>query len=261
MNILSLTSYEFAAALKKCPGIIVPIGSIEQHGPMGLLGCDALCAETIAKAAGDRGDILVAPVLAYTSAQFNMSFPGTISVRSRTMMSLVEDIVDSLHRHGVLGVYFLNAHGANIAPIRAAMHDIYSRLGDDSPRIRCRSWWDFDSVNEIRSREFGKWEGLHATPSEISITQKYHRVPDVDIPSDPPRALETAFFRDHAGDFHPPAEQHKAEFPDGRVGAHSALATPEIGAEIVKVAGEALVNDFRAFLSELVTSSLAPADA
>jgi creatinine amidohydrolase len=251
VNLLTLSSAEFAEALAAKPGVIIPIGSIEQHGPMGLLGCDTLCAETVAQEAGTRGKLLVAPVLAYTSAQFNMDFPGTISVRSRTLMSLIEDIVDSLHHQGVKGVYFLNAHGANIAPIRSAMHDIYSRLGDSAPRIRCRSWWDFDAVNVIREREFGDWEGMHATPSEISITQKYHRTPDVIAAEEPERKLDAAFIQNHAGDFHPPAAQHKAEFPDGRVGAHSALASPDAGAAIVDAAATALIDDFNAFMHEI----------
>ena len=251
MNILTHTSSEIEQLLETTPGVIIPIGSIEQHGPIGLVGCDALCAETIALEAGKLGNILIAPVIAYTSAQFNMSFPGTISIRSRTLMSLIEDIVDSLHRQGVKGVYFLNAHGANIAPIRAAMHDIYSRLGDAAPRIRCRSWWDFESVNDIRTREFGEWEGMHATPSEISITQKYQRIPDAENPGQPENSLPASFIRDHAGDFHPPAEQHRAEFPDGRVGSHSALASPSVGADIVAAASQAVVDDFRAFMSGL----------
>ena len=251
MNLLTLTSTEFAEALAEKPGVIIPIGSVEQHGPMGLLGCDTLCAESVAQEAGTLGQILIAPVLAYTSAQFNMEFPGTISIRSRTQMSLIEDIVDSLYRQTVKGVYFLNAHGANIAPIRAAMHDIYSRLGDAAPRIRCRSWWDFDAVNVIRTREFGAWEGMHATPSEISITQHYHRIPDVDAPDEPARQLDAAFLQNHAGDFHPPAKQHKAEFPDGRVGSHSALASPGVGEEIVAAAAAALVDDFNLFMQDI----------
>ena len=213
MNLLTLTSAEFADALGEKPGVIVPIGSIEQHGPIGLLGCDSLCAETIAQEAGKRGKILVAPVLAYTSAQFNMDFPGTISIRSRTLMSLIEDIVDSLHDQGVRGVYFLNAHGANIAPIRSAMHDIYSRIGDSAPRIRCRSWWDFDTVNAIRMREFGDWEGMHATPSEISITQKYYRTPDAVAEENPHENLIQNLSRIMPATFIPPPPSIKPSFP------------------------------------------------
>jgi creatinine amidohydrolase len=121
LRVATLTSAEFDAARRQTPGIIVPIGSIEQHGPIGLLGCDALCAETVAEEAGRLGNILVAPVIAYTSSQFNMAFPGTISIRSRTVMSLIEDIIESLYRQDIRGIYFLNGHGANIAPVRTAM--------------------------------------------------------------------------------------------------------------------------------------------
>ena len=46
---------EIDAYLTKSKGIIVPIGSTEQHGPNGLLGTDAICPEVIAKRAGDAG--------------------------------------------------------------------------------------------------------------------------------------------------------------------------------------------------------------
>ena len=251
MNLTKLTSLEFDAAVRQKPGVIVPIGSIEQHGSIGLLGCDSICAETIAGEAGRLGGILVAPVIAYTSSQFNMEFPGTISIRSRTVMSLVEDIIDSLHFHRVRGVYFLNGHGANIAPVRAAVHDIYSRLGDASPIIRCGSWWDFEEVESIRQSEFGEWEGMHATPSEISITQKFCRVVDTELPRRPEVPLGDQYIRDHAGDFHPPAGIHRQEFPDGRVGSDSSLANPKTGAAIVAAAATALVADFRSFMDEL----------
>ena len=67
MNLLTLTSDEVAGALADNPGVIIPIGSVEQHGPIGLIGCDTLCAESVAQEAGRLGSILIAPVLAYTS--------------------------------------------------------------------------------------------------------------------------------------------------------------------------------------------------
>jgi creatinine amidohydrolase len=251
LRVATLTSAEFDAARRQTPGIIVPIGSIEQHGPIGLLGCDALCAETVAEEAGRLGNILVAPVIAYTSSQFNMAFPGTISIRSRTVMSLIEDIIESLYRQDIRGIYFLNGHGATIAPVRTAMHDVYSRLGDAAPTIRCKNWWDYEEVNRIRQREFGQWEGMHATPSEISITQKFHRVADAKPPARPEVPLDESYIREHAGDFHPPAVTHRREFPDGRVGSDSAMARPEIGASIVASAAAALAADFHAFMAEV----------
>ncbi len=92
---------------------------------------------------------------------------------------------------------------------------------------------------------------MHATPSEISITQKFHRVADAKPPARPEVPLDESYIREHAGDFHPPAVTHRREFPDGRVGSDSAMARPEIGASIVASAAAALAADFHAFMAEV----------
>lgn len=244
-----LTSTEAKALLDAKPVVVLPTGSLEQHGPIGLCGTDVLCAESIAVAVGRNRGVVVLPPLAYMPAQFNMGFAGTISIRTKTLMALFEDIVGALAVQGVTGVYVLNGHGANLAPIQAATHDLYAVMGEAAPRIRLKSWWDFAGVNEIRRTAFGAWEGMHATPSEISITEAAIRIVDAKRPEAPePGPLSEAFIRDHAGDRHAPAASHKAEFPDGRVGSHSALASPEIGQELLKAAVQEIGDDVDAFL-------------
>ena len=75
-----MTWLEVDAYLAASGGILLPVGSTEQHGPMGLIGTDALCATTIAERAAARCDAVVAPTLALTPAPFNTAFPGTISI-------------------------------------------------------------------------------------------------------------------------------------------------------------------------------------
>ena len=79
--------------VSRVPGIILPAGSTEQHGPMGLIGTDALCAEAIAERAASTAGCLVAPVLAYTPASFNMAFAGTVSVSEALFRAMVAEIV------------------------------------------------------------------------------------------------------------------------------------------------------------------------
>ena len=90
---------------------------------------------------------------------------------------------------------------------------------------------------------------MHATPSEIAITQATHRIVPPGDAKDPPRKLSPDFIRAHAGDRHGPPEAHRRDFPDGRVGSHSALATPEIGRELLAVAIAALAADYRSFVA------------
>ena len=188
------TWQEVEAYLGRADGILIPVGSTEQHGPMGLIGTDALCAQAIAEAAAGQAGALVAPTLALTPAPFNTGFPGTISISEGLFEALVHEVVTGLTGQGFGKLYFLNGHGANLAPLR--------RVADARTDLRVRSWWDFPEVNEIRQRHFGDWEGMHATPSEVAITQATHRIVPPGDAAQPPRKLSADYIRAHAGDRH-----------------------------------------------------------
>ena len=241
MQLERSTWYEVDAYLKRSDGIILPTGSTEQHGPMGLIGTDTICAGEIAKHVGEATGALVAPAMGWTPAPFNMAFPGTISISEELFEALVVQIVEGLAGQGFRHFYFLNGHGANLAPLR--------RVSERIAGIRVRSWWDFDAVNLLRSQWYGDWEGMHATPAEVSITQATHRVVPPGDATLPPRKLTRAFVEAHAGDRHGPPIEHRAEFPDGRVGSHSALATPKHGEALIKAAVSEISRDYGNFLA------------
>jgi len=242
MKLQAMTWPEVEAYLESSTGLMLPVGSTEQHGPMGLIGTDTLCAEAVADGAAERVGVIVAPAIAYTPAPFNMSFPGTISVSETLFETLVAEIVDGLGSQGFRHIYVVNGHGANLAPLR--------RIAErgQGPGLRIRSWWDFEPVNELRQAYYGEWEGMHATPSEVAITQATTRVIAPPEPArTPPRKLSAEYIKAHAGDRHGPPDEHRKAFPDGRVGSHSALATPQHGEELLKAAVAAVAEDYLAF--------------
>jgi creatinine amidohydrolase len=243
LQLMTWTEVEDYLALSD--GIVIPVGSTEQHGPIGLIGTDALCAEAIAVGAAERAQAIVAPTIALTPAPFNMHFPGTMSVSTSLFQNLVSEVLAGLKQQGFGRFYFLNAHGANLAPLNRVAES------DKKTPICIRSWWDFEPVNVLRRAFFGNWEGMHATPSEVSITQALHRiVPMHPAAKDPPRPLTDEFIQAHSGDRHGPPDQHRAAFPDGRVGAHSALATPEFGQRILEAAQTAVAADMSRFFAQ-----------
>lgn len=251
MRLDHMTWPEVEAYLTRSNAILLPVGSTEQHGPMGLIGTDALCATVIAERAAEQARALVAPTLALTPAPFNMAFPGTISISEPTFTALVGEVIDALAAHGFARIYVLNAHGANLAPLAAVAKK------RPSLAIRLRSWWDFDPVNVLRQEWYGDWEGMHATPSEIAITQAAFRAPPVPKAAlVPPQRLSPDYIRAHSGDRHGPADDHRRDFPDGRVGSHSALARPEHGAALISAAATAVAEDFAAFCGRPVVGSL-----
>ena len=247
MLLQQATWQEVDGYLKDSTGIIVPIGSTEQHGPMGLIGTDALCPEVIAHRVSADAGILVGPTISVGMAQHHLGFSGSITLRPTTLIAVIKDYVLSLARNGFDRFYFLNGHGGNIHTIGAAFSEIYAerslQAGSNAPGIRChhQDWFALPAAKRISAECFGDREGSHATPSEISITQ--YAYPDAikSMPADPAPAAPR-WFTD--------ADDYRALFPDGRIEADSFMASPEVGKRIVDECAAEVVESFNAFTAQ-----------
>ena len=245
--LLSLCTWpEVEAYLKTSKGIVMPIGSIEQHGPNGLMGTDAICAEAIARGVGEAAAAMVGPTIAVGMAVHHMAFPGSMTLKPSTLIAVVRDYVTALAAHGFERFLFVNGHGGNIATLRAAFYEIYAeqreRHGDRAPELRCHvvNWWENAAVGALSKELFGSAEGSHATPSEVSVTQHVH-----------PEAIKTAAMEPHiapAGTFFD-ARDFRRRYPDGRIGSAPSLARPEHGARLVEAAVQGIAVQYRSFVT------------
>jgi len=246
--LLHLSSWpEIEDYLTRSRGIVIPIGSTEQHGPTGLIGTDAICPEAIAARAAEETGFLVGPTFNVGIAQHHLGFPGTITLRPSTMIAAIHDWVSSLARHGFERVYFFNGHGGNISTINAAFSEIYAdrSLGADASNrgpVKCKlaNWWDYAPVMDFCRAKYGASHGSHATPSEIAVTWAIHpeAIKQVEMS---PKVAPTGRFTD--------AEDYRAKFPDGRIGSDPALAKAEDGAELIALAAKGLIEDYRRFIA------------
>ena len=248
MQLALSTWHEVEEYLRHSRGIIIPIGSTEQHGPNGLIGTDHLDAEFVSKGVGDKIGAMVGPTLAYGMSQHHLGFAGSVTLRPSTMIAMVGDIVNSLVRHGFERFFFINGHGGNIATTGAAFSEIYAessmmRPGSNAPAIRCRlkNWWENPGVQAISKELFGDREGSHATPSEVSVTQFAY-----------PEAIKRKGMapigpkpRDFAD-----ADDYRRLFPDGRIGSDPTLASPEHGKRLVEAAVHDISADYKHFLTQ-----------
>ena len=95
--------------------VVVPIGSIEQHGPHLPLDVDCVCPVGVAKHAAERipDKVLVMPVIPHGYTGHVMDFPGTINVHYQHFIDMVVDVGKSLAYHGFKKIILLNGHGSN----------------------------------------------------------------------------------------------------------------------------------------------------
>lgn len=238
---------EVDAYLEKSRGIVMPIGSTEQHGPNGLIGTDALCPESLAIALGEETGALIAPTISVGMAQHHLAFSGSITLRPSTLILVIQDTVNSLIQHGFESFYFLNGHGGNIATVHAAFSEIYaqSSLGQnptDQSKVRCKlkNWWEADGVMKLSSNLFGDADGSHATCGEVSLTQYAYPHSIKNVEMDPPIAPTGPIYD---------ATDYRKRFPDGRIGSNPALANPDAGEKLFKLALQGLAADYNRFIS------------
>lgn len=246
--LLQLSTWpEVDAYLKTGTGIVMPIGSTEQHGPNGMIGTDAICAEVIGRAVGDATGAMVGPTIGVGMAEHHMAFPGSVTYRPSTLIAVVRDHVLALAAHGFTRFFFVNGHGGNGPTVRAAFYEIYNEMrrtgGMAASDVRCTivNWWENPAVSGLSKELFGAAEGGHATPSEVSVVQHAYPESVREVPLDPAIAPGGSFYD---------ARTFRRRFPDGRIGSNPGLARPEHGARLKAAAVEALAGQYRRFVAE-----------
>jgi creatinine amidohydrolase len=237
---------EVEAYLKTSRGIILPIGSTEQHGPTGLIGTDAICAEAIAQGVSQATQALVAPTINVGMALHHTAFPGSISLRPSTMILVIRDYLTCLARSGFTKFFFINGHGGNVATLKASFSELYATLADlqvpGSDRVQCQvsNWYMCSSVYRLAKQLYGDQEGSHATPSEVALTQYVY-----------PEVIKRASLSPEVGQGHSiyGAMDFRRRFPDGRMGSNPDLATPDHGKQFYDLAVKELSNTYLEFLA------------
>ena len=240
-----MTWPEVETYLETSQGIIIPIGSTEQHGPTGLIGTDAICAEAIAKGVGETTQTLVGPTINVGMALHHTAFPGSMSLRPSTLIQVILDYLTSLTQAGFTRYFFINGHGGNIATLKAAFSESYYHLSHlklpQANDVRCQvgNWFMCRSVYQKAKELYGDQEGSHATPSEVAVTQFIY-----------PDSIKNATLSSDVNSGYPiyGAADFRSHYPDGRMGSNPALATPEHGEALYKLAVEELSKSYLKFL-------------
>jgi creatinine amidohydrolase len=163
-----LTWPEINEAVRQEKVVVLPVGSVEQHGHHLPLDVDVRCAASICRAAGERAPskILVMPPVSYGYCRHVMDFPGTINVQPTTFVNLLLDIARSVAYHGFDRIIIVNGHGSNHPLVEQA-----GRLTTLQTQALCctLSWWQLAAGYWNTIREAGPGGSAHACELETSV--------------------------------------------------------------------------------------------
>jgi len=127
-----MTMTEFEAGLERTRSIVIPFGSVEEHGPHLPLSTDTLEAYQVCKRAAQQRPLFVAPPVHYGNCRSTACHPGTISISTTTLKGLFIDIVTSLRSHGLKCFVALTGHagGAHGMALQEAGEQLIARFDD-----------------------------------------------------------------------------------------------------------------------------------
>lgn len=124
-----MTGPEVAAALTQTDTLLLPVGATEAHGAHLPLGTDSFEArENCRRAAIRLGElgcpVVIGPVIPFGVSSFHLGFAGTISLSSRTMISLLTEVCLSLYQTGFRKFALVHGHDGNLPVMMVAAQDV-----------------------------------------------------------------------------------------------------------------------------------------
>lgn len=109
------TETTLAKLRKASKGVaVIPLASIESHGPHLALGSDTHCLEYVVGLVVQNETVAILPTVQYSYVASARTLPGAIHIRSDLLMEVVENICDEIHRNDFQKIVLLHGHGGNV---------------------------------------------------------------------------------------------------------------------------------------------------
>ena len=135
MNIDELYDPEFRKLIKsKKPTVIIPVGSIEQHGSHLPISTDSDIVTEVASRLAKKCGFIVLPTISYgVSLEHEPLF--NLSLKENNLRKILDDIITSLNKNHIKKIIILNGHHGNLRTIDSVIADV--------KKVSKLSYWHF----------------------------------------------------------------------------------------------------------------------
>jgi creatinine amidohydrolase len=173
-----MTWRDVADAVRGGVPLVLPIGSIEQHGHHLPLGTDAFLVREVARRLGERRTLVIAPALFYASRSqprsggYGRAFAGSVGITGSVLTKLCHDVFEDFLRSGFRKFLILNGHYENTSFVFEALE----ALAQAAPEAKfvLVNWWEQLATEDVAPafpEGFPGWEVEHAGVVETSLME------------------------------------------------------------------------------------------
>ena len=112
LRLSDLSWTQASEQFRRDPRLLVPIGTLLQHGPHLPLGTDTVIVTRLAERLSVVYGVVLAPTLPYgVGSETEQAYAGSSCLRGKTLHRLLNELVENWERQGVEEIFLLTAHG------------------------------------------------------------------------------------------------------------------------------------------------------
>lgn len=178
-NLYYCTPSEVTEWIDKVKLVIVPTGSVEQHGPFAPISTDCLTTELTVRRVAEAADVPYTPMIWAGYTPYHLWTPGagkgTVTLRWGTYVNMMYDVARSLIHDGFDKVIFAVGHTGNLWPLDVVMRWVREETGALLAAFRVESeiFAHIKPLNDLFTDPPEKFPWKHAAEAEASAVMAY----------------------------------------------------------------------------------------
>ncbi|HMN27739.1 MAG TPA: creatininase family protein [Caldilineaceae bacterium] len=134
-TLTEMSSHDVATALQQSDVILLPFGATEAHGAHLPLGTDSMeareiCRRTALRLAAMGHPVVIGPVIPFGTSNFHLGYPGTVSLKTETLIALIRDVCMSLYSGGFRKFVFIHGHDGSLPSMMVGAQNLVEETAD-----------------------------------------------------------------------------------------------------------------------------------